>query len=108
MQGLCARAAFYKWLQQEYCANAVLHFGMHGTVEWLPGAPLGDSHWISFLHLYKPCHVPPVGWIFFPGGTPHMIFCVSLGHRVTSLQTGFDRTPPRRQFRVLVERCAPG
>ena len=40
---LCALAAFYKWLQQEYCANAVLHFGMHGTVEWLPGAPLGES-----------------------------------------------------------------
>ena len=36
-------AAFYKWLQQEYCADAVLHFGMHGTVEWLPGAPLGES-----------------------------------------------------------------
>ncbi|CAL8470018.1 g9560 [Coccomyxa elongata] len=36
-------AAFYKWLQHEYVADAVLHFGMHGTVEWLPGAPLGNS-----------------------------------------------------------------
>ena len=36
-------AAFYKWLQQEYKADAVVHFGMHGTVEWLPGAPLGKS-----------------------------------------------------------------
>ena len=35
-------AAFYKWLQHEYVADAVLHFGMHGTVEWLPGAPLGE------------------------------------------------------------------
>ena len=34
-------AAFYKWLQHEFRASAVLHFGMHGTVEWLPGAPLG-------------------------------------------------------------------
>jgi len=34
-------AAFYKWLQHDYAADAVLHFGMHGTVEWLPGAPLG-------------------------------------------------------------------
>jgi len=41
-QSLCACAAFYKWLQQDYCADAVLHFGMHGTVEWLPGAPLGE------------------------------------------------------------------
>ena len=25
-------AAFYKWLQQDFEANAVVHFGMHGTV----------------------------------------------------------------------------
>ncbi|MBD2578855.1 magnesium chelatase subunit H [Oscillatoria sp. FACHB-1406] len=36
-------AAFYKWLQNEYQANAVIHFGMHGTVEWLPGSPLGNT-----------------------------------------------------------------
>ena len=24
-------------------AHAVLHCGMHGTVEWLPGASLGNS-----------------------------------------------------------------
>ena len=36
-------AAFYKWLQHEYCADAVVHFGMHGTVEWLPGSPLGNT-----------------------------------------------------------------
>ena len=34
-------AAFYQWLQRDWGAHAVLHFGMHGTVEWLPGAPLG-------------------------------------------------------------------
>ena len=36
-------AAYYKWLQNEYVADAVLHFGMHGTVEWLPGSPLGNT-----------------------------------------------------------------
>ncbi|GMH35161.1 hypothetical protein BSKO_03029 [Bryopsis sp. KO-2023] len=36
-------AAFYKWLEAEYQADAVLHFGMHGTVEWLPGSPLGNT-----------------------------------------------------------------
>ncbi|KAL6750256.1 CobN/Magnesium chelatase-domain-containing protein, partial [Haematococcus lacustris] len=36
-------AAFYKWLQHEFKADVVLHFGMHGTVEWLPGAPLGNT-----------------------------------------------------------------
>ncbi len=36
-------AAFYKWLQEGLQADAVVHFGMHGTVEWLPGAPLGNT-----------------------------------------------------------------
>ncbi|MGC8712634.1 MAG: cobaltochelatase subunit CobN, partial [Leptodesmis sp.] len=36
-------AAFYKWLQEEFQAHAVVHFGMHGTVEWLPGSPLGNT-----------------------------------------------------------------
>ncbi len=36
-------AAFYKWLQEDFQAHAVVHFGMHGTVEWLPGAPLGNT-----------------------------------------------------------------
>jgi magnesium chelatase subunit H len=35
--------AFYKWLQNEFQADAVVHFGMHGTVEWLPGSPLGNT-----------------------------------------------------------------
>jgi magnesium chelatase subunit H len=36
-------AAFYKWLEHEFKADAVIHFGMHGTVEWLPGSPLGNT-----------------------------------------------------------------
>ena len=36
-------AAFYKWLQNDLQADAVVHFGMHGTVEWLPGSPLGNT-----------------------------------------------------------------
>uniref|UniRef100_B8HJN4 magnesium chelatase n=1 Tax=Cyanothece sp. (strain PCC 7425 / ATCC 29141) TaxID=395961 RepID=B8HJN4_CYAP4 len=36
-------AAFYQWLQQEFKADAVVHFGMHGTLEWLPGSPLGNT-----------------------------------------------------------------
>lgn len=35
--------AFYKWLQEDFKADAILHFGMHGTVEWLPGSPLGNT-----------------------------------------------------------------
>ena len=36
-------AAFYQWLQNGWKADAVVHFGMHGTVEWLPGSPLGNT-----------------------------------------------------------------
>ncbi|MEM6252807.1 MAG: magnesium chelatase subunit H [Cyanobacteria bacterium P01_D01_bin.156] len=52
-------AAFYTWLQEDFQADAVLHFGMHGTVEWLPGSPLGNTgySWSDILlgnlpHLY--------------------------------------------------------
>ncbi len=36
-------AAFYQWLQNDFQADALVHFGMHGTVEWLPGSPLGNT-----------------------------------------------------------------
>ena len=36
-------AAFYKWLSEEHRPDAYIHFGMHGTVEWLPGSPLGNT-----------------------------------------------------------------
>lgn len=36
-------AAYYKWLEHDFQADAVVHFGMHGTVEWLPGSPLGNT-----------------------------------------------------------------
>jgi magnesium chelatase subunit H len=52
-------AAFYGWLQHGLQADVVLHFGMHGTVEWLPGSPLGNTgySWPDLLlgnlpHLY--------------------------------------------------------
>ncbi|ELR99823.1 magnesium chelatase subunit H [Gloeocapsa sp. PCC 73106] len=35
--------AFYQWLEREFKADALVHFGMHGTVEWLPGSPLGNT-----------------------------------------------------------------
>ncbi len=35
--------AFYKWLENDFQADAIIHFGMHGTVEWLPGSPLGNT-----------------------------------------------------------------
>lgn len=29
--------AFYRWLDQEWGADALVHLGKHGTLEWLPG-----------------------------------------------------------------------
>lgn len=43
--------AFYRWLEDVFAADALVHFGMHGTFEWLPGAPLGNTgeSWPDFL-----------------------------------------------------------
>ncbi|MHB8450444.1 MAG: cobaltochelatase subunit CobN, partial [Mycobacteriales bacterium] len=35
--------AAYGWLAKEFRADAVLHLGKHGTLEWLPGKGLGLS-----------------------------------------------------------------
>jgi cobaltochelatase CobN len=36
-------AAFYRWLADVWRADAVIHFGTHGTLEWLPGKSLAMS-----------------------------------------------------------------
>ncbi|MGJ4952789.1 magnesium chelatase subunit H [Bradyrhizobium sp. HKCCYLS20291] len=38
-----AFAAFYRWLREDYRANAVLHFGTHGALEFMPGKQAGLS-----------------------------------------------------------------
>lgn len=38
-----AFAAFYGWLREEYRADAVLHFGTHGALEFMPGKQVGMS-----------------------------------------------------------------
>ncbi|MEQ1731188.1 MAG: cobaltochelatase subunit CobN, partial [Vicinamibacterales bacterium] len=35
--------AFYLWLQKGLQANAVVHIGTHGTMEWMPGKEVGQS-----------------------------------------------------------------
>jgi cobaltochelatase CobN len=34
-------AAFYWWLRNEFEADAVVHLGTHGSLEWLPGKTVG-------------------------------------------------------------------
>ncbi len=36
-------AAFYRWLAEDWKADAVIHFGTHGTLEWLPGKSIALS-----------------------------------------------------------------
>ncbi|MBW1603648.1 cobaltochelatase subunit CobN [Streptomyces sp. JJ66] len=35
--------AAYRWLEHSYGADAIVHLGKHGTMEWLPGKGLGLS-----------------------------------------------------------------
>jgi len=42
-----AFATFYRWIRQDFAADVVLHFGMHGALEFMPGkqAGLGGGCW---------------------------------------------------------------
>jgi magnesium chelatase subunit H len=44
-------ALFYRWLSEGFGADAVIHMGMHGTAEWMPGVQLGvtDQCWPDTL-----------------------------------------------------------
>ncbi|PSP93178.1 cobaltochelatase subunit CobN [Halobacteriales archaeon QS_4_62_28] len=33
--------AFYRWLRNDFAADAVVHLGTHGSLEWLPGKTVG-------------------------------------------------------------------
>jgi len=35
--------AFYRWLRDGFGADAIVHLGKHGTLEWLPGKGIGLS-----------------------------------------------------------------
>ncbi|MEE7475549.1 magnesium chelatase subunit H [Methylobacterium hispanicum] len=38
-----AFSAFYRWLREDFCADALLHFGTHGALEFMPGKQTGLS-----------------------------------------------------------------
>ena len=37
-------SAYYRWLREDYEADAVLHFGTHGALEFMPGKQVGLSN----------------------------------------------------------------
>lgn len=46
-----AFAAYYRWIRQSFKAHAVLHFGTHGALEFMPGKHVGLSQecWPDYL-----------------------------------------------------------
>ena len=46
-----AFAAYYTWLREDFAADAVVHFGTHGALEFMPGkqAGLSGSCWPDYL-----------------------------------------------------------
>ncbi len=38
-----AFSAFYRWLREDFAAHAVLHYGTHGALEFMPGKQAGMS-----------------------------------------------------------------
>lgn len=44
-------ALFYRYLSEQFGADAIIHLGMHGTAEWMPGVQLGvtDRCWPDVL-----------------------------------------------------------
>lgn len=42
-----AFTTFYRWLKEDFGADALLHFGMHGALEFMPGrqAGVGETCW---------------------------------------------------------------
>jgi cobaltochelatase CobN len=52
--------ALYRWLRDDWRADAIVHLGKHGTLEWLPGKSVGlsaDCYPDSFL-AYVPLFYP--------------------------------------------------
>ena len=45
--------AFYRWLDEVWGADAVVHVGKHGTLEWLPGKGVGLSSVKSIVETYS-------------------------------------------------------
>lgn len=38
-----AFSAFYRWIREDFGAHAILHFGTHGALEFMPGKQAGMS-----------------------------------------------------------------
>ncbi len=102
-----AFAAFYAWLEQVWQADAVLHFGTHGALEFMPGKQvgLGASCWPKRLigsmpDFYYYCvNNPSEGAIAKRRGFATLISYLSPPLEEAGLYKGL------RQLRELLETC---
>ncbi|MCA3449194.1 MAG: cobaltochelatase subunit CobN [Rhodobacter sp.] len=88
--------AFYLWLRQEFGAQALVHIGAHGTLEWLPGkaVALSDACWPEALTGDLPVIYPFI--VNDPGEATQAkrrIGALTLGHIPPALRQG--GTPER-------------
>ena len=75
--------AFYLWLRKDLCADALIHIGAHGTLEWLPGksVALSNECWPEVLIRDLPVIYPFI--VNDPGEAAQAkrrIGAVTLGH----------------------------
>ncbi|MCA3447203.1 MAG: cobaltochelatase subunit CobN [Rhodobacter sp.] len=88
--------AFYLWLRQAFGAQALVHIGAHGTLEWLPGkaVALSDACWPEALTGDLPVIYPFI--VNDPGEAAQAkrrIGALTLGHIPPALRPG--GTPER-------------
>ena len=92
-----AYVAFYLWLRSQ--ADAMIHIGAHGTLEWLPGksVALSDECWPEALTVAMPVLYPFI--VNDPGEAAQAkrrIGAVTLGHIPPPLRD--SQTPDRMAF----------
>jgi len=83
--------AFYKWLEKEFRADAIVHFGTHGTLEFLPGkdAGLSGSCFPDVLVSYLPnIYIYHVVNSSEAAIAKHRSYAVIVGHRSPTLMVG--------------------
>jgi cobaltochelatase CobN len=78
--------AAYLWYRNEFNADAVVHFGRHGTLEFLPGKNVGQAGWDSSEVIF--------------GDLPHAYYYIMDGG-------GESTTARRRSAAVMISHLTP-
>ena len=78
--------AAYLWYRNEFQADAVVHFGRHGTLEFLPGKNVGQAGWDSSEAIL--------------GDLPHAYYYIMDGG-------GESTTARRRSAAVMISHLTP-